>query len=71
MEDKLNEDVEIVKKKVKLVAQVDYQEEEIDFHETFTQVTRLESIWMMLTFARHHEFVVIKLMLKVHSLIST
>lgn len=55
---KLNEDGESVKNKARLVAQVYYQEEGIDFDETFARLQDFESIWMMLDFAWHHDFVV-------------
>lgn len=54
---KLNEDGEIVKNKVRVVAQGYCQEEVIDFDEILALVARLEPIRMMLAFECHHDCV--------------
>ena len=47
----MNVNGDIIRNKVRLVAQGYSQEEEIDFEETFAPVARLEAIRILLTFA--------------------
>lgn len=56
LKNKLNKDGEIVKNKVRLVAQGYCQEEGIELDEIFELVARLKSIQMMLAFACYHDF---------------
>ncbi|KAL4387044.1 hypothetical protein GQ457_09G000130 [Hibiscus cannabinus] len=53
---KLDESVNIVRNKARLVAQGYTQEEGIDFDETYAPIARMEAIRMLLAFACHHEF---------------
>ena len=50
---KVNEDGEVIKNKVKMVCKGYAQVEGIDFEETFASVTRLEAIRMFLAFASY------------------
>ena len=47
----MNENGDITRNKVRLVAQGYFQEERIDFEETYAPVARLEAIRILLTFA--------------------
>ena len=47
----MNENGDITKNKVRLVAQRYFQEEGMDFEETYAHVARLEAIRILLAFA--------------------
>ena len=47
----MNENGEIIRNKVRLVTQGYFQEEGIDFEETYAPVIRLEAIKILLAFA--------------------
>ena len=50
----MNENGDITRNKARFVAQEYFQEEEIDFEETYAPVTRLEAIKILLAFAISH-----------------
>ena len=51
---KMNENEKITRNKARLVAQGYFQEEEIDFEETFALVARLEAIRILLALLSHN-----------------
>ena len=53
---KFDENKNIIRNKAKLVVKGYYQEEDIDFEESYASVARLEGIRMLLTFASHMNF---------------
>ena len=55
-ENKLNEQGNITRNKARLVAKYYNQEDGINYNETFTPVTRLEAIRMLLAFASYMDF---------------
>src|SRR6185503_3576049 len=46
----------VIRNKARLVAQGFTQIEGLDFGETYAPVARLESIWILLAYAAHHDF---------------
>jgi hypothetical protein len=46
----------VIRNKARLVAQGFTQIEGLDFGETYAPVARLESIWILLAYAIHHDF---------------
>nr|GEY95853.1 retrovirus-related Pol polyprotein from transposon TNT 1-94 [Tanacetum cinerariifolium] len=61
---KLEELGGILKNKARLVARGYYQEEGIDFEESFAPVARLEAIWIFLAYATHKNMVVYQMDVK-------
>ncbi|XP_073137322.1 uncharacterized mitochondrial protein AtMg00820-like [Henckelia pumila] len=61
---KLNESVNVVRNKARLVAQGYRQEEGIDFDETFAPVARLEAIRIFLAYAAFKDFKVFQMDVK-------
>nr|GEX06024.1 retrovirus-related Pol polyprotein from transposon TNT 1-94 [Tanacetum cinerariifolium] len=61
---KLDELGGILKNKARLVARGYYQEEGIDFEESFALVARLEAIWIFLAYAAHKNMVVYQIDVK-------
>ncbi|KAK6148326.1 hypothetical protein DH2020_019238 [Rehmannia glutinosa] len=61
---KMNEEGFVVRNKARLVAKGYFQEEGIDFDETFAPVARLEAIRMFLAYAAHKNFTVYQMDVK-------
>jgi len=61
---KLNEQGEITRNKVRLVAQSYSQQEGIDYTETFAPVARLEAIRLLLSYAVNHGIILYQIDVK-------
>jgi len=61
---KANENGDIIRNKARLVAKGYYQEEGIDFEESYTPVARLEAIRMLLAFSSHMKFMLYQMDVK-------
>jgi len=61
---KFDENKNIIRNKAKLVVKGYYQEEDIDFEESYASVARLEGIRMLLTFASHMNFMLYQMDVK-------
>ena len=57
LKNKLDENENTIKIKEMLVAKGYYQEEDIDFEESYVTVARLETIRILLAFALHMKFI--------------
>jgi len=59
---KLNENGNIIRNKVRLVAKGCFLEEDIDFEDSYAPVARLKAITILLVFTSHLNFMFIKWM---------
>ena len=61
---KFDEYGKLIRNKARLVAQGYYQQEGIDYDETFAQIARLEAIRMLLAFASYKGFMLYQMDVK-------